>query len=682
MWVVYRTASPFAKHVYDARFYIRKIDIRTGSTIAEQPIAPGDSQFDPNKVLTRTGLLLDGGVIYMGFGGAVCDAGGGDWRLNTQPHGWVVALDGNSLSQLAVLNTTPHSNLGGIWQSGYGLAADQNGFVYALTGNNQGLSNGQLGGEMSEAILKLKLNRQTQSFDVQYYTAPNWKRLDDGDTDLASGGPLVLPNGFIAGAGKQGWLYVFDPSNMNQPQQAFQAFYNSWHSGISPCDYEASQANGPNVHGTPAIWQPANANYSLLYAMPEKEYLKAFRVDNSGRFDERPIASTLDSGIRSPRGMPGGFVSLSADGGRNGIVWASAVLQNSADAINTDGSFLGRLMAFDAISLRKLWQSADQPAVSFAKFIPPTIAAGKVFQVAYQNEVVVYGLTSQGNGPAPSVLPTVRQVSAVWRNPDHLDLFMTSRDSADGSVLSTNWEAQCQVPATPVARGWRGWFPIYSSMDSVADAQSLPAGFQFSAAAGQAVTAVWRNPSHLDLFATGVDGRVMSIVWEPPQNQNSGWQAWFPIGSATGIAAPSQPVTAVWRNPNHLDLFMTDKNGRVMSTYFDNNAWQPGWFPIAVATGQAAPGQPVTAVWRNPNHLDLFMTDKNGRVMSTYFDNNAWQPGWFAVAPATGAATPGQPVTAVWSNANHLDLFSAAPDGRVLSTYFENNNWLGSWFSI
>jgi hypothetical protein len=76
---------------------------------------------------------------------------------------------------------------------------------------------------------------------------------------------------------------------------------------------------------------------------------------------------------------------------------------------------------------------------------------------------------------------------------------------------------------------------------------------------------------------------------------------------------------------------MTGKDGRVMSTYFEANFWQPAWFPIDPATGMAAPGQPITAVWRNSNHLDLFMTGTDGRVMSTYFENIAWQPAWFPI---------------------------------------------------
>ena len=261
---------------------------------------------------------------------------------------------------------------------------------------------------------------------------------------------------------------------------------------------------------------------------------------------------------------------------------------------------------------------------------------------------------------------------------------MSSRDASDGSVLSANWEAVCPtLPSGPVvSRSWGGWFPIKSWMDKVDDAHLLPADFDFQASTTAPVTALWRNTTHLDLFVTGKDGRVMSNFWEPSALKDSGWKAWFPIDPGTGMAASGQPITAVWRNPNHLDLFMTGKDGRVMSTYFEGNSWQPAWLPIDPDNGMAEPGQPITALWRNPNHLDLFMTGKDGRVMSTFFEGNSWQPAWFPVDPETGMAAPGQSITAVWRNPNHLDLFMTGKDGRVMSTFFEGNSWQPAWFPI
>ena len=93
-----------------------------------------------------------------------------------------------------------------------------------------------------------------------------------------------------------------------------------------------------------------------------------------------------------------------------------------------------------------------------------------------------------------------------------------------------------------------------------------------------------------------------------------------PLMPGTLSATPGQKVTAVWsNNTTHLDLFVTDRGGRVMSTWWEGaENWQP-WFPIGPA-GNAAPGQPVTALWSNPNHLDIFITSADGTVKSTFWE--------------------------------------------------------------
>lgn len=745
MFVVFRTGeNPSSAPAGNSQHWLAAVDISTGRVRANVKVI--EPNFPPDMHLNRAGLLLLNGVIYIGFGAAVCDSGGNpDQKPDEKPtpHGWVFAYD-MQLRFLAAFNTTPQTALGGVWQSGSGLAADKRGTVYTVTGNHGTAKYGKFDNsgdrcflddqaaarppwglcrfpedpnktEVGQSILKLRLQRTstTNNFEVSKFRPGTWFRLDTGerfprdpeafykgedgmprqvddkgrlkhvsaDTDLGSGGAVVLSNGLVIGGGKQGRVYVIDPNHMERAKSTFQ-FYHTWNPEISPCDYDKGQEYGPNIHGALVAWHPAAMNYSLIYGMPEKEYLKAFRIYDNGTVEKHPTHTTMDIGIRSPRGMPGAALSLSADGDREGILWASVPKQDSPDAQNTDGTIEGRLLAFDAQTLELLWE-ADDP-VYFAKFVPPTIANGKVFRVAYQNQVVAYGLKpgSTGRLPRTEAFVNTRLVMALWRDSHHIDLFTSSRREGAGDVLSTNWEAVCPSPnpGAVVRRGWRGWFPVATLVED--DRPKLPRGFSVTVAGGQPVTAVKGDPVHADqvnVFVTNKAGHVMSNFWRP----NKGWHAWFAISPSTGITVPGQPITALWSNTTHLDLFMVNKQGRVMSTFFQTNRWRPkGWVPIRPDSVKAAPSSPVAALWRDRDHLDLFITDEKGRVMWAFWEFDGGWREWRPISPEM-FAQPGQPVTALRSNPPHLDLFIADKNRRVMTIFQERSTWRREgWFSI
>ena len=240
------------------------------------------------------------------------------------------------------------------------------------------------------------------------------------------------------------------------------------------------------------------------------------------------------------------------------------------------------------------------------------------------------------------------QVTAVWANTAHLDLFMTG---SDGVVRSTWWEA---------APGWQPWFSIHSEV---------------KATPGAPVTAVWSNATHLDLFMTGSDGTVWSTWWEAAP----GWHAWFSIHSEVK-AAPGTRVTAVWASSTHLDLFMSGSDGTVWSTWWEASTGYHTWFSIRPEV-KAKPGAPITAVWASATHLDLFMTDSLGTVWSTWWEAAAGYHTWFSIHPEV-KANQGAGVTAVWSTSTHLDLFMTGSDGTVWSTWWEASPGYHTWFSI
>ena len=706
MYLVFRTGLPpdpdpnhhNDQYILESHHWLVALDLHTGHD-HHAPVEITFPGFDPNMQLNRPGLLLNGGALYIGFGAAVCDGGGNPWLHadhKPTPHGWVFAFRASDLHLLDAFKTTQHTALAGIWQSGNGLAANAHGSVFATTGNNgvdkyQGVDNSDdqwvvahdsdHQTELGNSILKLHLNDHGKFEPSQHFTAGNWYRLDtgarfpgdkdkgDGDTDLGSGGPILLPNGWVVAGGKQGVLYVLDPAHMSHAKQGFQAFYNSWSPDIHPCDYDKQQDYGPNIHGGLILWRPDNHYHSLLYGMPEKEYLKAFVAHDNGTVHEYPIMTTMESGIRSPDGMPGAFLSLSADGGKDGILWVSVAEQNNSGAGYTKGEIKGRLLAFDALTLRLLWHADDD--VAFAKFVPPTVAGGKVFRAAYQDEVVIYGLRDTTH---PIEQPrfnqvAIRPISAVWRDPNHLDLFMTA---THGAVVSTYLESSTWCGW----HGWRGWFPIHPTLGPQRDAGP--------ASPGQPVATLWSKPNYIDLFITSTDGRVLTTFWD----QRGGGSGWFAISPSSGRAVPGQTVTAVWRDPKHLDLFITASDGHILSTFWEFQGGWSDWFAISPSSGRAVPGQTVTAVWRDPKHLDLFITASDGHILSTFWEFQGGWSDWFAISPSSGRAVPGQTVTAVWRDPKHLDLFITASDGRILSIFWEQkpnhpDGWEGkTWFPI
>jgi hypothetical protein len=97
----------------------------------------------------RAALLLDHGRVYLTWGSS-CD--------QRPYHGWVMAYDAQTLKQLGIFNTSPDTSDSGIWQSDTGPTADENGNVYAVTGN--GVFNAASGGrDYGDTILKIGLDR-------------------------------------------------------------------------------------------------------------------------------------------------------------------------------------------------------------------------------------------------------------------------------------------------------------------------------------------------------------------------------------------------------------------------------------------------------------------------------------------------------------------------------------------
>jgi hypothetical protein len=203
----------------DGTVWLHALDIATGQPKAGTPgsfqvtaSVPGPNSgtivFQKALELNRAALLLSNGAIFLAFSALNCDNAG--W------HGWVLAYRAPDLAPVGVFVTTQAADGGGVWQSGNGLVADGAGNIYFNTGNSH-LNNST---DMGESVIKLHVGA-APAYGLTFggkYTVSNWAALDGGDTDLASGGPVLLPGNRLISGGKQGKVYVLDPSTMAPTQ--------------------------------------------------------------------------------------------------------------------------------------------------------------------------------------------------------------------------------------------------------------------------------------------------------------------------------------------------------------------------------------------------------------------------------------------------------------------------------
>ena len=173
----------------------------------------------------------------------------------------------------------------------------------------------------------------------------------------------------------------------------------------------------PHVHGAPAYADLANGR-SFLYVWPEKSALQVYERDRGAsilgfNFAGRSgnCAQLPTTGVCAPAGdgraMPGGFVSVAVDPLGTGVVFASvpadSCLRDSSNNCKCTPDFSGkcaptfaqpgRLYAFDPVPqgghLNKLWDNGGDPVYGFAKFVPPTIANGRVYLATANNQILV-----------------------------------------------------------------------------------------------------------------------------------------------------------------------------------------------------------------------------------------------------------------------------------------------------
>lgn len=433
---------------------LHALDIATGREKMGGPVviagsAPGTGEtsvggriaFDPKEHLERPALLLSHGLVYLTYGS----------QSDTDPyHGWVFAYSAANLHLAGLLNLTPDGHEGGIWQSGQGPAADAQGNVYLASGNGSFGPDPAHLNDYGNTFVKLGLPAGGKLPVLDWFTPFNFGTEDARDDDLGSAGPLLVPGTkLMIGGGKEGKFFVMDRANMGHI-----------HAGGDSQIVQSFQAGNGHIHGSPIFW--AGPDTGRAYVWTEEDVCKAFRLSN-GKFDPTPASTST---MPVPSGMPGGFMSISANGskGGTGILWVSHPYQDDALHANVAGI----LRAFDATDISKeLWDSHQNLSRDdvglFAKFTPVTVADGKVYAPTADGHLQVYGLLASYRGPR-SAPPSPTKPTATFARVDaKTQGNWRSLYGAGGYYIVGNAEsAPAYADVNPIIPGVTIWAPQLS----------------------------------------------------------------------------------------------------------------------------------------------------------------------------------------------------------------------------
>ena len=366
---------------------IHALDLATGAEVLHGPVAvhatyPGTGDgssggtvtFDPKQYKDRPGLLIANGQLYTSWG-SHCDI---------RPYdGWLMTYNKTTLAQTGVLDFVPNGNEAAPWNAGAGPGADAAGNVYLSLGNGtfDTTLNGQgfpAQGDYGNALVKV--SPPANGLQVtDYWTMYNSNSESSVDTDLGSGGAMLLPDvtdgsgkvrHLLVAAGKDHNIYVADRDNMGK---------------FDPNSNATLYQELPGALGGGEWSSPAYFNGRVYYGSVG-QVLQSFQVSGAKLLGS-PTQSTSTT-----FGYPGTTPSVSANGTASGIVWAT---ENSNPAV---------LHAYDAGNLATEFYNSNQAANgrdqfgTGNKFIAPMIANGKVY-VGTTNSVGIFGFVPQVAAP-------------------------------------------------------------------------------------------------------------------------------------------------------------------------------------------------------------------------------------------------------------------------------------------
>jgi DNA-binding beta-propeller fold protein YncE/PKD repeat protein len=448
------------------------LDITNGNILPGWPLAinntslsginqNGLATFQPSNLVSQRGglnLSPDGKILYVTFGGYVDSA-----------PGWLVAIDTQLPAVVSAFSGAPStvaSADAGMWASS-GVAIDNTGNVFSTTGNGS-TNNETTPGYWGNSLLAWNPG---VPFSLQgTYTPFNYCLMDSNDTDLAGGGAMLVPGlaatgtstpNLVAFGGKQGNIYLVDRDHLPgglalrpgcatdasldlsllppdiQPQFGSRGPLNVF----GPYSETSNDHDNGKARSTPAFWTGPDGTPYLLVTGSNKATIGSTESVPPGVYRLKIVTQPGQPAYLQVDGFentltlqtPGSPV-ITSNGSTNAIVWVLEANISRSKALNSASEPF--LVALDALTLQKLYQSNSGDLFVGGKYNTPVIARGTVFVAT--DRIQAFGLKQVA--PA-QLLPAISSFTA---NPTGI---------ASGKSATLSWATTGTVASLSIDQG-------------------------------------------------------------------------------------------------------------------------------------------------------------------------------------------------------------------------------------
>ncbi len=378
-------------------------------------------RFDPRYHLQRPGLLEANGSIYVAFGS------NGDTQPD-QSRGSIARYDAATLAFLGsdVTNTLHQKTnpfyLSSIWQSGYGPAVDSNGDIYFSTGNSSPYTPSYSAAfNRPDSIMHLSSDLTSL---VDSFTPSDYFQLDQGDTDVGSGGTILLPDQpgstphLVIQGGKDGRTFLMNRDNLGGYTQG------------GP-DNVLQEVNQGGCWCGPAYFVGADGNPYVVTGGGNGVTSWQLQLTPSVQ-----LVQQTSTPYYVADGLPdyGGTIPVISSNGTTAGTAIAWFIQRPQSSSDQDPGTPITLYAFDASNLQNQLISIQAGtwthAVNSNADLVPTVANGKVY-VASNKQLQIFGLLSANGKKAPATLPASLKPSS----PDAVSC--TPSESAMSAIPNT-----------------------------------------------------------------------------------------------------------------------------------------------------------------------------------------------------------------------------------------------------